>query len=299
MGTLITASVLRVTYSAKPPSVKTPTRAVSDPYVHARARAHFRPPAHTAARTVDGLLRAGDGVAELAARARAAVAAVPRAADALADLPLGLRRGHGRDLADDLVPRHARVRDREHARHDVVVAAGRASATVIQVAGRRIGDRGRGGDKTDLPQTPQARTLTTIWPSCGSFHGRETFSSWPPTLVNAQAVKLSGWGADCAIFADAGAVVVVVVVMGAADALGCLAEDEGAEEDERCRSWLKHEPMAGPGLKYAPGVLIAAGRGRGGGARRTPRTPSRVRRARRFDAVLSIIGGRRAVGPNE
>ena len=71
---------------------------------------------------IDVLMLAGDEIALAAARAVATVAAVPRSADALPELPVLLRGGDRDDLADNLVSGDARVRDREGAVRDMLVA---------------------------------------------------------------------------------------------------------------------------------------------------------------------------------
>lgn len=58
--------------------------------------------------TIDVLLLAHDEVALQAVRTPPAVAAVPASADAVADLVDGLVRGHGDDVADNLVARDTR-----------------------------------------------------------------------------------------------------------------------------------------------------------------------------------------------
>ena len=71
---------------------------------------------------IDVLMLAGDEIALAAARVVATVAAVPRSADALPELPVLLRGGDRDDLADNLVSGDARVRDREGAVRDMLVA---------------------------------------------------------------------------------------------------------------------------------------------------------------------------------
>ena len=75
------------------------------------------------ARTIDVLTLAHYEIADAAARAVVAVATVPAAADALAQRPTRLPGRNGDDVPDDLVPRHARVRNRVRACiADVLVA---------------------------------------------------------------------------------------------------------------------------------------------------------------------------------
>ncbi|TBU39573.1 hypothetical protein BD309DRAFT_420172 [Dichomitus squalens] len=115
LGTRTAASVRKVAYSAYPPSIEIPRRAADK--LTTTHRLGFR-----MLLTVDSGIFASYVVADAAARAFVAVASMPAAADAVANLPFRLVRRDRDDVADDLVAWDSRVLDGVDCLGDLLIA---------------------------------------------------------------------------------------------------------------------------------------------------------------------------------
>ena len=82
--------------------------------------------------TINILLLAGNEIADTAAMAVVAVAAVPASSDALTELPHLFTLGDGDDVSDDLVARDARVLHGYHAVRDLFITSGTVSSPNFQ-----------------------------------------------------------------------------------------------------------------------------------------------------------------------